>query len=58
MIDRRSVFAFVLNERSTRCQPKDRLRIWPERSGVHIDALDARWLYSQDGCGTGRKLNA
>src|SRR6266481_4583598 len=59
MLDVRcSVFAFVLKERSTRCQPKDRLSIWPGRSGVQINGQDARWPHSQDGYATGRKLNA
>ena len=39
MLDVRcSVFAFVLKERSTTCQPKDRL--WPGRSGVQINGQE------------------
>jgi hypothetical protein len=41
MLDVRcSVFAFVLKERSTSYQPKDRLPIWPERSGVQINGQE------------------
>src|SRR6476620_10066634 len=59
MLDVRcSVFAFVLKERSTGCQPKDCLSIRPERFGVQINRQDAHWPHSQDGCATGRKLNA